>query len=324
MEIWMKYSLTIFNNLYDVSTEKRMDCSSWEKFEQLLRGLANKPGFKPKKGEYVPRDQHVSPLISPAIYKPGTTRANENVIEWASWAAVDVDEHKFKGELKDELFNLYGHHNYTCYSTASSTDVHPKFRLVFPLRNAIPSDKIRHFWFSLNSELDSIGDKQTKDLSRMYFVPAVYPNANNFFFTNRLGMDIDPYDLMAKHPFVEKKTLSSLQRMPKAIQEAIIKERANKLTNTDYRWSHYTNCPFVSKKMITEYQTITGTGWYHKMYQMMVGIASSAVKRGYPMTAKEIAVLCRQIDDDTGRWYAKRPLEKEADRALEYVLRNMI
>ena len=32
--------------------------------------------------------------------------------------------------------------------------------------------------------------------------------------------------------------------------------------------------------------------------------------KGYPITAKEIEYLCRQLDADTGNWYAKRDIEK--------------
>ena len=59
------------------------------------------------------------------------------------------------------------------------------------------------------------------------------------------------------------------------------------------------------------------------MYQIMVAIAGNAVTRQYPISAKEIAELCKQFDMDTGRWYENRPLESEADRAIEYVYRNI-
>ena len=55
----------------------------------------------------------------------------------------------------------------------------------------------------------------------------------------------------------------------------------------------------------------------------MVAIAGNAVTRQYPISAKEIAELCKQFDMDTGRWYESRPLESEADRAIEYVYRNI-
>jgi hypothetical protein len=74
--------------------------------------------------------------------------------------------------------------------------------------------------------------------------------------------------------------------------------------------------------LAVEYQQINSTGWYHKMYQIMIALAGNAVKNGYPITAIQIAELCRQFDKDTGNWYNNRPLDKEADRALEYIYRN--
>ena len=317
----MEISLTLFDSVFDNKTDKRMDFSSWEKFEALLYSVSKEEGYKPVKGEKPKRKP--SPLISPAIYKPNTTRANDNVVAWAGWAAVDVDDHKFEGNLKDELRNRFGQHYYVCYSTASSTSDTPKFRLVFPLTSSIEGTRIRHFWYALNTELGSIGDVQTKDLSRMYYVPANYPGANNFIFTN-IGDVINPFDLMSKHEYVEKQNVGMIDKLPPAIREAILKERANKLTNTDFHWTSYRDCPFVSKKMLDDYANISGTGWYHKMYQLMVSIAASAVRQNYPITAKEISILCRQLDLETGNWYKNRPLEKEADRALEFVMRNTI
>jgi hypothetical protein len=317
----MEISLTLFDSVFDNKTHKRMDFSSWEKFEALLYSVANEPGYKPAKGEKSKKKP--SPLISPAIYKEGTTRKNDNVVAWAGWAAIDVDDHEFKGDLKSELANRFGDWYYVCYSTASSKPGSPKFRLVFPLTASVEASRIRHFWYALNTELDSIGDKQTKDLSRMYYVPAKYPGAYNFIFTN-VGEFINPFELMQKHDYVEPTSANMMDKLPPAIRDAILKERASKLTNTDIHWSSYHNCPFVSNKMVSDYTSISGTGWYHKMYQIMVSIASSAIRQNYPITAKEIEILCRQIDMETGGWYKNRPLNQEATRALDYVMRNAI
>jgi hypothetical protein len=59
------------------------------------------------------------------------------------------------------------------------------------------------------------------------------------------------------------------------------------------------------------------------MYQIMVAIAGNAIKKEYPITSAEIAKLCQELDMETGNWYANRPLDKEADRALEYVYKNI-
>ena len=54
----------------------------------------------------------------------------------------------------------------------------------------------------------------------------------------------------------------------------------------------------------------------------MVSIAANAIKKSYPITAHEIAELWKEIDNETGQWYDNRPLEKEADRAIEFVYQN--
>jgi len=56
------------------------------------------------------------------------------------------------------------------------------------------------------------------------------------------------------------------------------------------------------------------------MYHILCSIASSAIRMEYPITSSEIATLAREIDADTGCWYKNRPLEMEAQRALDYAL----
>ena len=309
----MGISLTLFNSIFDNKTEKRMDFSDWVQFENLLYDLSS---IK-RKGK---KDAQ---LISPATYQSNTTRANANVINWASWAAVDVDDHVFEGDLERELFSRYGNYYYVCYSTASSTDSHPKFRLIFPLKAPVKASNIKKFWYALNTELGSIGDRQTKDLSRMYYIPATYDNANNFIFSNQTGVWIDPDALIDKHPLQEKKGSTFFDRLPEEMQKTIIQHRKDQMENRTINWTSYQDCPFVNKNLITEYKAITGTGWYHLMYRIMVSIAGNAVKREYPITVHEIVQLCKELDMETGNWYDNRPLDKEAERAIEFVYGNM-
>ena len=89
-------------------------------------------------------------------------------------------------------------------------------------------------------------------------------------------------------------------------------------------WTSYRDCPFFPKKLASEYMAIGETGWYHKMYQIMVATASNAIRKKYPIEPDEIAELCRQFDNDNGQWYKNRSFETEADRAIEYVYRTSI
>jgi hypothetical protein len=303
------YSLTIFKTIFDNKTDKRMDFDDWSGFESLLVDLS-KENVKSKKE---------ASLISPAVYLPNTTRANANVTHWAKWAAVDVDDYEIDTEsLQEELNKTLGDYYYVCYSTASSTTNFPKFRIVFPLTDSVAADDIKHFWFALNSFINSMGDKQTKDLSRMYYIPANYDKANNFLFINK-GKFIEPLELMAKYPYRnETRGSNFFDNLPDAIQKEIVQYRKDQSENNTITWTSYHDCPFVNKGLVAEYKTTSNTGWYHLMYKIMVSIAGNAIRRQYPITAEEVEKLCKELDMETGNWYENRPLIKEANRAIEF------
>jgi len=305
------YSLTLFKNRYDNKTHKTMSFETWDEFVSLLFMLSQKPDTKA-----------TAPLISPASYEEGTTRSNKNVELWGKWAAVDVDDVDIPAdELMETLVERFGHWDFVCYSTASSSLDRPKFRLVFNLMETVHKDQIAKFWWALNTEVGDIGDKQTKDLSRMYYVPAKYDGAHNFIFRNT-GNPIDVDYLVVKHPYKEKEGKNFLDRLPDHLQKAVIEHRKGQMENTTYSWSSYRDCPFFPRRLAVEYKCITDTGWYHMMYKIMVATAGSAIQKGYPITAREIAEMCRQLDMETGNWYTGRPLEVEADRAVEFAYRN--
>jgi hypothetical protein len=318
-------SLTVFKSIFDNKTDTRVDFDSFEKFEKSLYHLSTLPGYKAKRGEFTKK---ASPLISPAVYKLDTTRANANVIEWASWAALDVDNHEFDGDLESELARLYPDNYFVCYSTASSTRDSPKFRLVFPLTRAVGSEEIRHFWYALNTEFGMVGDTQTKDLSRMYYVPAKYPNAYNFIFTHCADNYLDVDALLKKHEYnAPSHSTNFIDRLPPEIQKEVIKHRQQKLEETkrDVTWKSYNDCPFVNRKLVSEYKSISsvdGSGRYSMIYKLMTSIACNAVKSKYPITEYEIVDLVRDLDRDTSNRYAKRPLNVEASRAIEFAYKN--
>lgn len=310
----MDCSLTLFKSQYDNKTEKRMNFSSFDELEKLLYGLSQQP----KKGK---KDAE---LISPALYKPGTTRANKNVTAWAGWCAVDVDDIEIEGELDAWIRDLVPGWRFICYSTASNLPDKPKFRLVFDLGVSLESDRIEHFWYALNEQLGQVGDSQTKDLSRMYYIPATYASADNFIFSG----DGDPIDidaLLAKYPYVNRAKSGNtfLDRLPPELAEQVVNHRKSMMQNTNIYWTGYHDCPFWPKKLAAEYVSISETGWYSKMYSMMVAISARALEKEYPITATQIAELCKQFDVENGNWYENRPLNVEADRALEYAYKNV-
>lgn len=308
----MSYELTIFKSIYDNQTHRYMSLDKWSDFKNMLYELSLKDGYKPKKHERVKG----SPLISPALYKAGTTRANSNVTHWGSWAALDVDDYE---TTFDDALGRFKGISHVYYSSASSTIEKPKFRVVFECSCEIPSDKIKHFWYALNKEYNNLGDPQTKDLSRMYYIPAKYPNSYHFI-GDEDGVKIDPYALMERYDYVQPTDFRS--SLSDALSDRLFQHKINKLSRDGYNWTHYSDCPFVNKKSIAEYKSITSHGWYSKMYNILCSTAANAIKSGYNINEHELVTLVRQLDADTGSWYTNRPLDVEARRALTWALQQ--
>ena len=309
---------TLFKSTYDVNTSNFVEFEDFFQFETWLYKLHKISLAKPKKGEFI-NSKH-APLISPAVYdinlKNDITRKNDNVIKWGGWAALDVDD--FEGSIEDiDTHGLYT----VIYSTASSTKDNPKFRMVFPLTSDVYKDDLADFWYALNRRNGSLGDEQVKDMSRMYYIPADYVGAYNFIKTIP-GDFIDPAILIRDFPKPSEEKEDIFSNLPSGMQREILNNRLSGLTK-DYKWSSFLDCPFVNRQQIREYQSISGTGWYHKLYSVMVSIACTAFKMKYMISEDEIAELAAEIHFNTRGWKSQRNLKKEAQRAIDFAVRQI-
>lgn len=308
----MTYSITIFESMYDNKTNKKLEFQDFSGVEATLYELSKKYA----------KSKQDRPLISMAKYEDGKTRANDNVVEWTSWCAVDVDSAQMI-DVENEL-KLDHEFYYVCHSTASSTFEHPKFRLIIPLSRAVKSSEISHFWYALNKDIGNLVDKQTKDKSRMFYVPAQYEGANNFIFT-KTGDVLNVDDVMGRHKFVEILSTSYMDKLPADLKAAILKNRKSKMGISDVRWSSYKDCPFINKKILDEFVShanVDGSGRYAKLYSIMVSIATIAFANGYPIETRELVDLVKQIDMDTARRYQKRKLDVEASNAIKFAFQK--
>jgi len=311
--------LTIFRSIHDNKTHNRVEFGTWPKFVAALFEMSKVPAYKPAKDERPGPGAAV--LISPAQYMPNTTRANANVTYWGGWVALDIDN--YSGSFKETL-EMFKDYDGVCYSSASSRREHPKFRIILRLTETVPVEKIRRFWFALNREFGNVSDPQTKDLSRMYYVPAQYPKAFNFIFKLGGTKIVDPTRFMSTHPFVEP-AQDFLSKLPESVQREVMKQRESSLTNVSVSWTSYRDCPFINRKLLKEFEAIAfqdGSGRYSLFYKIMTSIAGAAVRAKYPITPSDIATLMLQIDSDFGGRYKKRSLEVEAARAISFVLRS--
>ena len=124
----------------------------------------------------------------------------------------------------------------------------------------------------------------------------------------------------------DKKTGKTFfDRLPEAIQDQIVEHRKNQADNTNLSWSSYHDCPFVNKNLFKEYISMSfmdGTGRYRMIYKLMISVAANAIEKQYPITANQIVDIIREVDRETANLYEKRPLELEANNALEYAYKN--
>lgn len=310
------YRLTSFASIFENKTNNAVSLKDWDEFLDLFKKLSETPGRKLKKGER----GIGSPLISPAVYKKGTTRANKNVLHWAKWCALDIDE--YEGSYMDILAKFK---DYRCivHSTASSTKDHPKFRVILPTTKDIQADDISKFWYSINKKFGCVTDEQTKDLSRMFYVPAKYPGAFNFIY-EKDGDIIDYEQVMLEHgsDFSERKG-SFYDNLPNEVRDKLLAHKTSGLSRSNHKWSGISDCPFVNQKQIDQYKQIAftdGSGRYALIYKIMTTIACNAVKANYNITVSDIVALIVELDTQTSNIYSHRPLDVEAQRAITFAL----
>jgi hypothetical protein len=322
---------TLFSSIYDNITKNQIEFDSFEKFDYALKSFSTIPGYKPKKGEWVKKS---TALISPALYKPGTTRSNDTAIAFGGFAMLDVDDFRFGNgdSLEYELCSSYPDVKFICYSTSSSTFEHPKFRLVFPLDRFVEQNELLKLIYAINQKFGDMSDPQTKDISRMFYLPAIYPDSYSFYFSydgNNKSLCVNT--LFEEYPYkgslVSKTSRSFMDSLSPAFKDVILNNRKGKIESNkkDYSWTSYINCPFLNQNLVNEYKTIAftdGSGRYSMIYKIMCSIASNAIKNRYPITDYELVEIIRELDKDTSRRYQHRKLDVEANRAITWAYKN--
>jgi P4 family phage/plasmid primase-like protien len=151
--------------------------SSWAEFCAMLmahRERASKDG----------------PAFSPAIYRPKTTRGNENV-ESITMAVADLDEGFDWEVVKANLEGL----EWIGWSTHSYTPENGKCRVAIPFAEPVPAAEWPELWQRINHGLfDGKMDQQRKDQAGIYYLPSHPPNSI-YFTEHHEGAPLDPYSL---------------------------------------------------------------------------------------------------------------------------------
>lgn len=123
---------------------------------------------------------------SPVTYRPGTTRGQANV-EQVHALVLDIDHNDIPTDLLGGL-------EYVAHTTFSHTPDDPRWRVVLPLTRPVEGEDWPNFWLRANAYFGGCVDPQTKDRSRIFFLPSCRPEAVHEFKTQH-GLLLDPSSL---------------------------------------------------------------------------------------------------------------------------------
>lgn len=105
---------------------------------------------------------------SPAAFRTGTTRANDNV-EGVCALVLDLD----MPHVLDELTPKWDRWCYVVHTTHQHEPLAPRRRVIFPLAEDVPGEHWKGVYARLVSTLaPNLADPSCKDTSRIYFLPS--------------------------------------------------------------------------------------------------------------------------------------------------------
>lgn len=299
-----------FSYFYD-NKPKRCVAEGWNAFVENMRAISVVKGFKPPAGDY---ESDSSGLISPAIYsEDGVSRSNENVVGW-DIVCMDIDD-----GIKDinQVLNHFSKYSYIVYSSPNCTKDKLKLRVVIPLKSRAERKVLKQIWFGLNEWCGGIIDKQTKDYSRLFYVPAQYTNRGDdythFFLTND-GISLDWEALIERFPSPPEKDLFKIKDPLLGLKRKIFQNAKGipSMNITD------PNCPFVKQWMREKY-ALTPVGAHHRaIYIFALQCCHNAESIEYPLSHEELVDMMRQLDDLDGGYYDDKKLQDSAKDALEF------
>jgi DNA repair protein RadA/Sms len=155
------FNLSIFNHKRD--TVPKMAEQSW----QQLCSNFQKPQVRREKDGL---------LFSPAFFKPAR-RLKENVSE-VSMLVLDIDHNAEFETLRrqlaalDSAFAVYSTHSHL-RQTETNPKAEPRFRAIIPLAVAIPAKDFPALWQYVKRLTGLPMDESAKDVSRMFYTPAI-------------------------------------------------------------------------------------------------------------------------------------------------------
>ena len=247
------------------------------------------------------KDQFKIPALYPTVYADDAFRkSKDNVIGYGSWTAVDIDHVMTFDALK--AFFLEHHLDGCLYTTTSHSMEDPRVRGVFLLNREIELSEFDEFWYALNEFFGKTLDPQTKNINRIYYVPAKWND--DALFERVIGKELDVDALLCKFPYPYKDIVISSEIVKSKIDHI----RSN-LKPTGSSWSADNA---ITEAMTSRFLSSREGG---RLFKLEVAIAKRALWMRYPITASEVESIALSYDKITTGKRRQNTLQ-EAQHAL--------
>ena len=228
------------------------------------------------------KDDFRLPALYPTVYSENAFRkSKDNVIGYGAWTAVDID-HVMSFE---DLREFYGTHNLDgcLYTTTSHSKEDPRVRGVFLLSREIELSEFDEFWYALNEFFSQKLDPQTKNINRIYYVPAKWNE--HALFERVIGKELDVDALLNLFPYPHNNIAISNEVVNSKIE--LIRQR---LAQNGSSWSPENA---ITETMTTRFTSSRDGG---RLFKLEVAIAKRALWMGYPIAASEIEAIALAYD----------------------------
>lgn len=144
--------------------------------------------------------KNIAGAWSPAVYEPGTTRANRNVLEITA-LGIDID-HASDADIAEAAKRLEPY-AYFAHSThndrPASNPAERALRVVVQLSEPVKAADWKRFWLAAVELLGLPADRVCKEPARLYYLPTHRADAE-FFFTENAGRPLDVAAILASAP----------------------------------------------------------------------------------------------------------------------------
>lgn len=139
------------------------------------------------------REQKDGPAFSLVQLKPGAPRKNENV-ESLSGISIDSDQ----GIAPEDGLKRVDGYRYHAWSTHSSAETHPKFRVVLPFLRPVSAEEWPFLFAGARQTFgEDLIDPACKDPARLYYLPSCPPERQaHAWIRSEEGELLDPAPLI--------------------------------------------------------------------------------------------------------------------------------